>query len=230
MIGVRWLAVAALLLAAAPVHADYAIGLIAYHNGDFANALTEFEKSVDDDPRAMVALGIMVARGEGTDKDMAKAADWFGRAAAAGEPAGQYQLGRLHYSGAGVALDKARAAALFGQAAVQQHVGAIQALSLMLESGDGVPADLPRALELARLNADVGVPRDQVRLAQMYAEGRGAEADPAEAYFWMALAARTGLPEAQAAFEEYGTKLTEAQRGEQDERALKWRPAGEYKP
>ncbi len=222
-----WLTAAALLGAALPAHADYQQGLIDHHNGDFDKARAAFEAVADTDPRAAVALGIMAARGDGADQDMAEAADWFGRAAEAGDATGQYQLARLHYAGKGVAQDKPRAVELFELAAKQAHVGATQALSLILENGDGVPADAKRAFELALSNAEAGVPRDQLRAAQMLAEGRGTEADPVRAYFFASLAARTGLQDAIDAHDGYAAKLTEAQLAEQKQLLIDWRPTGQ---
>ncbi|MEQ9641860.1 MAG: tetratricopeptide repeat protein [Alphaproteobacteria bacterium] len=223
-----WIPAATLLLCTSlPAHADYQDGLVAHHNGEFAEARSEFEAVAETDPRAAVALGIMAARGDGMDQDMSEAAVWFGRAAEAGDANGQYHLARLHYAGKGVAQDKARAVELFGLSAEQSHVGATQALSLILENGDGVPADAKRAFELALANAEAGVPRDQLRTARMLAEGQGIEADPGRAYFYAALAARTGLADAFAVEETYAAKLTETQLAEQKQNLLEWRPTGQ---
>lgn len=222
-----WLLATALLLAAPAAQAGYQEAIFAYNKGDFAAARSQLEAIADSDPRALVALGVMAARGDGMEANLSRAASWFSRAAAAGDANGEYHLGRLLYTGKGVPADKVRAAAMFGQAAAQSHVGATQALSLMLETGDGVPADPKRAFELALSNAEAGVPRDQYRAARMLAEGRGTEVDPGRAYFYVSLAARTGLQDAEAMREAFAAKLTEAQLAEQRQQLIDWRPTGQ---
>jgi ABC-type glycerol-3-phosphate transport system substrate-binding protein len=62
-------------------------------------------------------------------KDMARAAEWYGKAAQAGDAESMYQLGRICAAGQGVQGDAATAAAWFKHAAELGHTDAMRALA-----------------------------------------------------------------------------------------------------
>lgn len=64
-------------------------------------------------------IGKMCAMGYGTEQDFRKAAEWYERAAARGNPFAAYALGCLYRRGQGVEKDEARAIAYFQAAAAQ---------------------------------------------------------------------------------------------------------------
>ncbi len=61
-------------------------------------------------------MGAFLATGKGVDKDMAKAAEWYQRAADAGNPNAMANLGLMYASGDGVEEDREYAEELFDQA------------------------------------------------------------------------------------------------------------------
>ena len=64
-------------------------------------------------------IGKMYAMGYGADQDFRKAADWYEKAAAGGNPFAAYALGCLYRRGQGVERDEARATAYFQAAAAR---------------------------------------------------------------------------------------------------------------
>ncbi len=59
-------------------------GLAAYRQGDYAEALREFQ--AEDDPAGDFAVGVMAYKGEGGARNPGAAVDWFRRAAGEGMP------------------------------------------------------------------------------------------------------------------------------------------------
>jgi hypothetical protein len=98
------------------------------------------------DPSALFNLGLVYARGEGVEKDPAKAFAYFKAAADKGFPEAQYNLGICYYNGAGVAKDE-KAAVRWCSAAARQ--GLLAAQTLMVRNyvtGTGVEKSPAKAL------------------------------------------------------------------------------------
>ena len=64
-------------------------------------------------PQAMNALGQAYQQGKGTEADLAKAAEWYGKAADLKLADAQNNLGMLYLEGKGVTRDLAKAFKLF---------------------------------------------------------------------------------------------------------------------
>ena len=89
------------LIFIAPAQADYQAGMAAYTSGEFDTARKEFMAGAEaGNVDAQVALGILYVRGEGVEKDITTAAEWFDKSAAQGHGQAQHLMGRLHNSGA----------------------------------------------------------------------------------------------------------------------------------
>ena len=113
-----------LALASAAV-ADTESGITAFNRGQYATALEEFaEPAREDDPEALYFLGRMYETGLGVEKDSARAADFYRRAADGNHVAAQYEYGNLLVLGEGVAQDLAAAYRWTYMAAQQGHKGA----------------------------------------------------------------------------------------------------------
>src|SRR5690606_23825180 len=102
-------------------------------------------------------------------------------------------LGLHAGAAAGQDLEQERAAAAAGDPA------ALVRLAERYETGDGVPFDLGTASALLELAAERGDALAQYRLGLLQAGGLVADADPAEAYGWLRLAARSGGDDAPGA-------------------------------
>jgi hypothetical protein len=98
------------------------------------------------DVKAMYNVGKFYERGRGVDTDMAKAAEWFQKASAAGHVASQARLGILYFEGRGVKKDHKKALELLNSAAKENSASAQFQLANMYELGAGAPKNLTTAI------------------------------------------------------------------------------------
>jgi TPR repeat protein len=99
-------------------------------------------KGATDDAQAQFQLGVIYEfGGEGVAIDVARAANWYRKAAEQGLPRAQYTLGRLYVDGEGVPQDYQQAVHWLRKAAAQNYVLAWNRLGVMYERGQGVPRD-----------------------------------------------------------------------------------------
>ena len=90
----------------------------AYFRGDYPKAMELMLPLAEEgDRHAQYLIGFMYERGKGTEKDPAKAAAWYGRAAKLGNPYAQNNLGVLYKHGRGVSQDYVQAYKWFDLAA-----------------------------------------------------------------------------------------------------------------
>lgn len=134
------------------------------------------------DRRAMVALGLELAKGEGVKLDNVEAAMWLKKAADLGDPEGMFAYGDCLENGRGVNQDHAAAAAMYSKAMALGVVPAKSKLGNFYRKGLGVPAvDYAEAFRLFQEAASVGFLEAQGNLGVMYANGEHVPADPAKA-------------------------------------------------
>lgn len=89
-----------------PARADYSDGLVAYEQGQYADALREFRALArTGHPGAEFMLGVMHFNGLGVLRDEVVAAIYFRQAADQGEPGAQLAFGSIHIRGVGVYQD-----------------------------------------------------------------------------------------------------------------------------
>lgn len=113
--------------------------------GDTAAAVAALRSlAKDKNAEAALLLGELHMEGRGVIHNYSLAADWYQRAADAGDAEAQYKLGRLYLEGKGVIVYLGRAQEMFTRAARQGHAGAIAALTRM-----GVKPPAPAAAEPA---------------------------------------------------------------------------------
>jgi len=78
----------------------------AYFRGDYVEAMMRFQPLAEDgDAHATFLIGYMYEKGQGVPQDDEQAAEWYGRAAALGNPFAQNNLGVLYKYGRGVPKD-----------------------------------------------------------------------------------------------------------------------------
>ena len=117
------------------------------------------QRAAWDNIDAMRALGWIYADARpNLSKDMARAAEWYGKAAQAGDAESMYQLGQICAAGQGVQGDAATAAALFKHAAELGHTDAMRALADAYHTGTGVERDENLATEWAAKARQAGAP------------------------------------------------------------------------
>ena len=97
-------------------------------------------------------LGIYYKYGQGVEKNIDTALEWFTKSAEKGFAKGQYEAGRIHY-------DKGRhdsAFQWFTISALQGNTAAIANLGECYEKGEGVNKDFPEAFKLYAKAAEKG--------------------------------------------------------------------------
>lgn len=131
---------------APPVAADYAAGVAAYKQGDYAGALREVRPHAEEgDSYSQYGLAMLYKSGHGVEKDYGEAVKWFRKSAEQGNAKGQYGLANMYRTGRGVAKDHAQAVKWYRKAAEQGQINARHNLGLMYYFGYGVPKDIAEA-------------------------------------------------------------------------------------
>lgn len=100
--------------------------------------------------------GYSYERGEGVERDPAKAIEWYRKASDGGEARASNNLGLIFLTGNGTARDLGRAFRLFKAAADQGNAWGENNLGGMYEMGWGVATDKAEAVRLYRLAAAQG--------------------------------------------------------------------------
>lgn len=121
---------------------DFKAGVDASAAGNYAEALANWlPLAKSGDPASQFNVGMMYARGDGVDKDLAEAARWFRRAAEQGQVAAQARLGAMYARGVGIEQDYMEAARWLNRAAEQHHAESQYDLAILYFNGQGVEED-----------------------------------------------------------------------------------------
>jgi len=143
---------------AAPSRADFKAGENAYHRGDYATALREWQPLAKQGHAvAQYNLGLLYANGQGVPKDDAQARQWYVKAAVQDHAEAQVNLGILLDYGRGGPQDFKMAVRWYLRAANQGNDIAQRKLGLLYERGDGVQQDFIQAYMWYKLGAASGV-------------------------------------------------------------------------
>ena len=159
---------------------------------DPAGAKTQFERAAaKNHPGALYNLGVMALGDE--KPDYSKAAQYFLRAAQAGDDNAAYSYGVMEREGKGMAQNVTDAARWLKRAADAGVIAAQVEYAIMLFNGVGAPKDEAGAADILKIAAAKGNPIAQNRLAHLYVAGRVVERDLAKAAAWNAFAKAGGL-------------------------------------
>ena len=121
---------------------DFAKGLAAYKQGDYAAALREWRPlAAQGNASAKFNLGVMYDNGQGVTQDYREAVRLYLLAAAQGYAKAQFNLGLMYNNGKGVIQDYREAVRLYGLAAAQGNASAQNNLGAMYFNGQGVIQD-----------------------------------------------------------------------------------------
>ncbi len=104
-------------------------------------------KANDGDPEAQYKVGVMYEKGRGTDKDLAKAFEWYVKAAEQGQFKAAHKLGFSYLRGRGVEQNSELAYKWFKIAADKGYERAQYYLGEMYEHGSGVAQNYDHAIE-----------------------------------------------------------------------------------
>lgn len=178
------------------------------------------------DPRALFEIARRYTDGDGLDRDLSLAAQWYERAASRGYAPAQYRLGNFLEKGHGMPVDLPRSAQWYERAATNGNALAMHNLAVLHSTGLLAPEpDMATAIEWFTRAADLGVKDSQVNLGIIHAKGLGTDVDLVASYKWFAIAAKGGDSDAAAKRD----MVAEAMRPDQLEEARGlaelWRPA-----
>ena len=124
---------------------------------DYKTAATAYKELVEKgDADAQVGLGMLYMTGQGVEKDINRAIEWFRLAAAQGNRFAQNKLGEQYKIGEGVERDYAQAYKWFKLSADQGFATAQSNMGQLYQFGLGVTADEDEALKWFKLAADQG--------------------------------------------------------------------------
>jgi TPR repeat protein len=140
----------------------------------------------------------MYESGQGTKKNLAKAAAWYRKAADQGDASSQVSIGVMYENGESVKKDDAKAVEWYRKAAEQGNARGQTYLGLAYENGQSVTKDEAEAVSWYRKAAEQGNAQAQTNLGNMYENGKGVEKDLGEAASWYRKAAEQGNARAES--------------------------------
>lgn len=133
------------------------------------------EKAKQGDPWAQYNLGEMYYSGQGVEKNLVEAAEWFRKAAEQGHAEAQNRMGEFYYNGWGIKKDYKEAVKWYQLAATHESTKAQTALGNMYYNGTGVVKSYFNAVWWYSQAAERGNVWAQYYLGNMYRNGLGVE-------------------------------------------------------
>jgi uncharacterized protein len=182
---------------------SYDNGIDYYKQGKYKKAMDSFlVASNNDDNRAMFALGIIYANGDGVKKDEAKSLIWYEKAAINGNSYAYTKLGNIYAS----KEDYKNAFKWFKKAADKGDAKAAYNLGYFFTGGLGVDMNLKMALIWYEQAAKAGNIDAQLNIGFMYIGGQGTKVDYKKAAYWIKKAKDTGNDKATLMWEQFKLK------------------------
>lgn len=211
------------------LEADYMEGLRLFYLQKYDEAAPLLTRTAEaGDAKAQHFLALMYEHGNGVERDLERAAYWYGRTAKAGDKDAQLTYAMLRALGKGVEADIADACHWATRSFHQGNANAIQALQIVRSEASSIAAEAVEAFKAAhRAGDDAGAAAHleraaecgsadaQFALAQLMYEGRGVEENRDEALFWYGEAAALGHAEARERLNEL-TAAPGSYRGEEE--------------
>lgn len=144
------------LASAMPANAGVAEGVEAFTRGRYTDARKELTAPAEEgDAQAMTAMGEMLMRGLGGNRDELKARDYIIKAQATGNVRATFVLGSMYMTGNLVPRNTAKGLELVREAADKGEAGAQYVVGTWLANGsNGYPKDEVNALAWFKLAAD----------------------------------------------------------------------------
>lgn len=169
--------------------------LIAQTRVEPPGIMTKF-KAMIGNADAQTELGMAYATGNGVDKNMVEARQWWEKAAASGSSSAQYALGLLYTKTGydGVNQDYKVAASWFEKAAKNGDAWAQYSIGYLYENGSGFEKSDKLAGQWYLQSAELGNEYAQLNVGLKFYNGQGTEQNHAEAAKWFRKAAQQGNP------------------------------------
>ena len=179
---------------------SYENGIEFYKKGLYGKAIDSFLIATNNnDNKAMLAMGIIYANGDGVKKDKELSKQWFKKAANAGNAHAMSKLGNIYAS----KEEYKKAFKWFKKAADVGDAKAAYNLGYFFTGGLGVDANLKMALIWYEKSAKSGNIDAQINLGFMYIAGHGTKVDYKKAAYWIKKAKDTGNVKANLMWKEF---------------------------
>lgn len=147
---------------------------------------------------AATNLATMYATSQGIPKNMSSAVAWFRKAADAGGSAAQYNLALIYERGDGTARDEQQSVYWLTKAADQDVIPAlIELADLLAHPRNGSAADGAEAVKRYTRAAELGDPRAQAALGELFSSGTLVKNDYQRSVRWYKAAAEQGNADGQ---------------------------------
>lgn len=156
-------------------------GKSAYQRGDFGEARRLLE-CAGEDRRALLLLGQMASRGDGSAEDPKLAARIYQKAADLGDSTAAYNLGAMYATGHGVGRDDTAALNWYQRSGDLGDANSLRIVGLMYASGQGTSPDLEKAEQAWRAAVDRGQRDALADLGKLFAYHRHSPVQAAEWY------------------------------------------------
>lgn len=155
--------------------------------------MTKF-KAMIGNADAQTELGMAYATGNGVDKNMVEARQWWEKAAASGNTSAQYALGLLYTKTGydGVNQDYKTAASWFEKAAKNGDAWAQYSIGFLYENGHGFEKNDKLAGQWYLQSAELGNEYAQLNVGLKFYYGQGTEQNHPDAAKWFRKAAQQG--------------------------------------
>ena len=163
-------------------------------------------------PGAQFQLGEKYRTGNGVEKDMATAVEWFRRSAKSGYASAQHNLATALEFGQGTTEDDTQALDWYLKAAIQGLPAAQFSLGRMHLRGHGTDTNATIAARWFRQAASEGHREAILHLGLMHRDGLGLPRDFLQAGKFFLMAANQGVLEGQAEYHQLAPLLKPAQR------------------
>lgn len=146
------------------------------------------------EPEALFEIGKRYTDGDGTKKDLEKAAQWYERAADLGFAPAQYIVGNFNEKGLGIDKNPEKARDWYEQAAKGGNVIAMHNLAVLHATPNALAPEpnMAEAFKWFSKAADYGVRDSQVNAGIFYTKGFGTDVNLVEAYKWFSIAGEAG--------------------------------------
>ena len=176
------------------------------------------------DANAQFVVATRYMNGENVNADPAKAAYWYGKAAAAGLAPAQYRVATLYERGKGVPKNMGAALSWYERAAALGNVRAMHNAAVIAAGNEAGSPDYARAYKWFSMAADHGLKDSQFNLAVLIERGLGTKADAVEALFWYRAAAAQNDADANAKADVLAKTLSPASVEKVAARLKAWTP------